>query len=70
VQNFTQWFNYVLKFIDECDNDHEYERDCSARVMTSLGLDSVAVERCVEGQFKQTKNGTEIRLLKEDREWA
>jgi hypothetical protein len=38
--------------------------------MNSLGLDPIAVERCVESQFKQTKKGTEIRLLEEDRDWA
>ena len=52
-QNYTQWFNYVLKFIDECKDSYSYERNCSSKVMESIGLNIVAVEKCVEDSFNR-----------------
>lgn len=69
-QNYTQWFNYVLKFIDECDNAQSYEKDCSESVMRFVGLDIDEVDRCVASQFQQNGKITTIKLLEEDREWA
>ena len=69
--NYTKWFNYVLKFIDYCDETESYARNCSLNVMKEVGIDGNAVERCITNSFvKEGGKVVDNRLLKEDKEWA
>jgi len=45
-QNFTLWFNYALRFIDECSHSHQFKRNCSDRVLDSLKINKVDVQKC------------------------
>ena len=68
--NFTQWFNYVLGFIDECSHAHNYQRNCSVKVMEKLNLNVKAVDKCYEKQFDFRGRTPIVTILEEDRNWA
>ncbi len=46
--NFTTWFNYIFRFIDECGSYKLYDKECSFKVMKSLDVDTKAVEKCID----------------------
>jgi hypothetical protein len=71
-QNYTQWFNYVLMFTDDCANDKTFNEECSKRVINKLGINLQNVDRCVVNAVRRMpgKSGQVIPYFEEDREWG